>query len=348
MRIAIIDLGTNTCRLLLAEVKDGSLAEVRLRRSEVVRLGQGVDRTRRLDPSAVERAYRCLRGYATLVKGYAPHRCLLVATAAVRSATDGVAFLARAERELGLPWQVVDGKEEAALSFRGAVASLPPLPGRLLVFDIGGGSTELVIGRAADGGTPSMPGISLVCSLKTGAVQLTERFFAADPPTPGQRRAAVRHIRRLLATAVSPEERVLDAAVGVAGTMTTLMAHELRLPRYDRRQVHGRVLHLAAIEAAIRTFQSLTSAQRRQLPGIEPGREDVILAGALIAREICRLFGLSGAICSDADLLEGAALALAEGGEDLGGANAPRGGRGSDEGRSADCSAHSGHRSQAG
>jgi len=325
MRLAVVDLGTNTCRLLLAEVWDGVITHTEMRRTEVVRLGEGVDQTGRLAPAAVERTLVRLREYATLIEGYAPERRLLIATSALRDAADGRRFLEQVERECGLPWRVIGGKEEAALAFRGAVACAPVPSGRILVFDIGGGSTELAIGRAAPDSAPRStepvvgcvdagraPGPDRTWSLDVGAVRLTERFFASDPPTIGQWRQAVRYTRGLLSGAVPPEARQVDAGIGVAGTITTLVANHLGLREYRTDLVHGRELSLATVEAAIRAFRSLTSGARALLPGIEPGREDVILAGALIAREVCRLFALSTVLCSEADILEGAILSLAE------------------------------------
>jgi exopolyphosphatase/guanosine-5'-triphosphate,3'-diphosphate pyrophosphatase len=309
MKLAVVDLGTNTCRLLLAEVGDGAIARSELRRTEVVRLGEGVDRTGRLAPAAAERTLLRLREYATLIEGYAPERRLLIATSALRDAGDGEQFLARVGQEFNLPWRVIGGEEEAALAFRGAVASVPRPSGRTLVFDIGGGSTELAIGNAAP---HSAARLDYSCSLNVGAVRLTERFFASDPPTDGQWREAANHTRELLSQNVPAQVRRVDAGIGVAGTITTLVANRLGLREYRTDLVHGRDLSLQTIDAAIRAFRPLTSRERALLPGIEPGREDVILAGALIAREVCRLFELSAVLCSEADILEGAILALAE------------------------------------
>jgi exopolyphosphatase/guanosine-5'-triphosphate,3'-diphosphate pyrophosphatase len=310
VRLAVVDLGTNTCRLLLAEVWAGAIARTELRRTEVVRLGQGVDRTGRLDAVAVQRTLRQVREYATLIDGYGSERRLLVATSVLRDARDSAQFLSRVKDEFTLPWRVIGGEEEAALSFRGALTSLPRQSGRVLVFDIGGGSTEVAIGRVRRAAVPSM---SFSCSLGLGAVRLTERFFASDPPTAAQWRAAVVLTRRLLSETVPTDVRGVDVGIGVAGTITTLVANSLGLEEYRTDLVHGRELRLATIETAISSFRILTSRQRALLPGIEPGREDVILAGSLIAREVCRLFGLARIVCSEADMLEGTALALAEG-----------------------------------
>lgn len=308
MKVAIVDLGTNTCRLFLAEVREDGLVAVVERQTTVVRLGQGVDASRRLQPEAIRRTRACLREYVARLEAYGPARRLLVATSVLRDAFDGPAFLAAVARDFGLPSRVLAGEEEAALAFRGGTAELAaPLAAPLVLVDIGGGSTEFAVGEA--GRAPDY-----VCSLDIGAVRLTERFIEHDPPV----RAEIDHLGAFVADAI--EQGVpatvrggARAAVGVAGTYTTLVAHKLGLHEYRPELVHGHVLSLADIDAAIGRFATLTSAERRRLPGIQPGREDVILAGAVIAREVCRAFGLAAVRCSEADLLEGAALALADG-----------------------------------
>ena len=309
MRLAVLDLGTNTCRLFLAEVDGGRVAQ-EARLVTVVRLGQGVDRSGRLHPDAVARTRACLDGYAGRIAAYDPARRLLVATSVLRDAADGREFLAAVERDHALPWRVLSGEEEGALAFRGGTAWLeaagaPPDP--LLLVDIGGGSTELAIGSAG-----ADPGF--VRSLDVGVVRLTERFFAADPPGAAEVAALSEHVADTVREGVPAELRAgVRAAVGVAGTFTTLAANKLRMREYDARLVQGHVLTLADIDAAVLRFARLTSAERGRLPGIQPGREDVILAGALIAREACRAFGLDAVRVSEADLLEGCALGLADG-----------------------------------
>jgi exopolyphosphatase/guanosine-5'-triphosphate,3'-diphosphate pyrophosphatase len=308
MRVAIVDLGTNTCRLFLADVgEDGRIAAAE-RQTTVVRLGQGVDVNRRLHPEAIERTRLCLQEYAPRLEAYRPARRLLVATSVVRDASDGPAFLAALARDFGLPPRILAGEEEAALAFRGGTAGLVGrTPGPLVLTDIGGGSTEFAVG---DPGRPP----DHVCSLDIGAVRLTERFIRHDPPLSvevGELRAfAAETIVRGVPAAVRGAPR---AAVGVAGTYTTLAAYRLALRRYRPDLVHGYVLGLADIDAAIARFATLTSVGRGVLPGIQPGREDVILAGAVIAGEACRAFGLTEVRCSEADLLEGVALAVADG-----------------------------------
>jgi len=304
MRVAIVDQGTNSARLLLAEVEGGVVRTI-ARRAAVTRLGRGVDEHRRLDAAAAQRTRECIAGYAREIVAFAPERRLLIATSVLRDARDGVAFLDRVAAEFDLPWQVVSGAQEAALSYRGAVSGAPTVRRPLLVVDIGGGSTELSVG---EGARPSWS-----VSIDIGVVRLTERFFATDPPRQGEWSAAEDAVARLLAAETATGTVAVAAGIGVGGTITTLVAHKLALRAYDPRVVHGHFLSLADIERAIAAFRGMTSRERAALPGIQRGREDVIPAGALIARAICRHFALQGLCASEVDILDGAALALAEG-----------------------------------
>jgi exopolyphosphatase/guanosine-5'-triphosphate,3'-diphosphate pyrophosphatase len=307
MKVAVVDLGTNTCRLFLADVTDGVVAQD-ARMTTVVRLGQGVDETGRLHTDAVGRTRACLARYAPRMDAYRPARRLLVATSVLRDAADGRAFLAAVERDFRLPWRVVSGEEEGGLAFRGGTSWLThPAPEPLLLVDIGGGSTEFAVGSAGE--SPAF-----VSSLDVGVVRLTERFFHADPPPAAEVEALVGHVAAAVEAGVPAELRAaVRGAVGVAGTYTTLVANKLGITEYDASLVQGHVLSLADIDTAVERFAAMTSAERGRLPGIQPGREDVILAGAVIARAACRAFGLDGVSVSEADLLEGAALALADG-----------------------------------
>jgi exopolyphosphatase/guanosine-5'-triphosphate,3'-diphosphate pyrophosphatase len=305
--VAVVDLGTNTCRLFLADVGDARVAPA-MRLTTVVRLGQAVDVTRRLQPEAIARTRACLEEYGARLAEYQPQRRLLIATSVLRDAENGRGFLDGAARDFALPWRVLSGDEEAALSFRGGAAGLgPEFPAPLVLIDIGGGSTEFAVGHP--GKAPDY-----ARSIDIGAVRLTERFFRHDPPLPDEVEALRAFVAATLASELPEDIRAaVRAAVGVAGTFTTLVAHKLGLVVYQPALVHGHVLTLADIEAAVARFAALSSAERGRLPGIQRGREDVILAGAMIARETCVAFGLDEVRCSEADLLEGAALALAEG-----------------------------------
>ena len=330
MKVAIVDLGTNTCRLLLADVTDGRTEQAE-RLTTVVRLGQGVDKTGRLHEDAVARTHSCIAGYAPRIEAYGPERSLVIATSVLRDARDGRQFLIALKHDFGLRWRILSGQEEGTLAFRGGTSWLatgpgdatppaatppaatppaatpPAVPDPLLLVDIGGGSTEFAVGSAGE--TPTF-----VRSLNVGVVRLTERFFRHDPPEAAEVAALTGHVAVAIADAVPAELRAaVRGAVGVAGTYTTLVANKLGMSEYDGRLVQGHMLTLAEIHAAAARFAALTSAERGRLPGIQPGREDVILAGAFIAGEACRAFGLDAVRVSEADLLEGAALALADG-----------------------------------
>ena len=312
MRVAVVDLGTNTCRLFLAEVEDGGGGSpghvvTRDRVTTVVRLGQHVDRTRRLAPEAVARSRACLEDYAARIDVFAPERRLLVATSVLRDAEDGDAFLRDVRCDFSLPSRVLAGGEEAELSFRGGTAGLDAAPGPVVLVDIGGGSTEFAAGLPG-------AGPETVCSLDIGVVRLTERFLRHDPPEAAELDALVGFVRAAIVEGVpAPVRASVGRMIGVAGTYTTLVAHKLHLREYRSDLVHGHVLALADIDAAVTLFGALTNEERGRLTGIQPGREDVILAGTLIAREACRAFGLDAVRVSEADILEGAARALAQG-----------------------------------
>ena len=310
MKVAVVDLGTNTCRLFLARVEDGRVLQD-ARVTTVVRLGQGVDKYGRLHPDAVARTHACLSEYAPRIEAYGPERRLLIATSVLRDATDGRQFLrAVVAHDFHLPWRVLCGEEEGGLAFRGGTSWLAgagaAAPDPLVLVDIGGGSTEFAIGSA---GEPP----AFVRSLDVGVVRLTERFFRADPPPPAEVAALAGHVAAAVEAEVPADLRAAGGMIGVAGTYTTLVANKLGMTEYDAALVQGHVLSLADIDAAVLRFSGMTSAERGRLPGIQPGREDVILAGALIAREACRAFGLGAVSVSEADILEGAALALADG-----------------------------------
>ncbi len=345
MKVAVVDVGTNSVRLLLAHVAAGAVHDV-ARETTVTRLGAGVDRRRRLDAAAAGRTRACVERYGAQIAAFAPEAGLLAATSVLRDAADGAAFLDELAALAGVPARVLSGEEEATLSFAGAVAGTagwadPGVDGSpaheeaahrrtlerpaIVVVDIGGGSMELAVGEgtAAEVGSPggspgsppaaaSLPEPSFVCSLDVGVVRLTERFFATDPPIEAQWNAARDFVHATLAAAVPAAVRgPVGHGVGLAGTFTTLVAHKLALRTYDRALVHGHELTLADLEAAERTLRGMTSAARGRLPGIQPGREDVILAGVLLAREVCRLFALDAVRVSESDLLDGVALSLA-------------------------------------
>jgi exopolyphosphatase/guanosine-5'-triphosphate,3'-diphosphate pyrophosphatase len=277
MRVATIDIGTNTVLLLVAERgADGQLRAVD-ERATITRLGQGVDRTRRLLPEAVERTGACLDEYARVVRNLDVERTAVVGTSAMRDAGGGEEVRARVRAGFGVEARVVSGEEEARLTFRGALSGLAvEREGEVAVFDIGGGSTEVVIGKPTD-----QPSLSFAESFEVGSVRLTERHIAHDPPS-GPERDAVAHAARVAFARVPPLPGGA-IPVGIAGTMTTLAAVSLGMAEYDGARVHGHVMPRAELERVANALSGLDLASRQKAPGMEPKRADVIVAGATLA-----------------------------------------------------------------
>ncbi len=305
---AAIDIGTNSVLLSIAARGPGGPVAL-LERCTITRMGEGVDKTRRLAPAAVERNLECLRAYAAELRAHGNPPLDVVGTSALRDAAGAGEFLDEAERILGKRPRVIAGEEEAALTFSGALSGLS-LTGPLLVYDIGGGSTELILGDAA---APRAPESRV--SLDLGSVRLFERHIKSDPPS-AQELAAVRaDVAEQLASAppLAGRRSAPITLVGVAGTVTTLKALELRLPAYDGARVHGAVLTLEAVETLCDSLAGLTLAQRQQLPGLEPKRADVIVAGAIIVREVLRAAGATESLVSDRGVRFGLLENLLEG-----------------------------------
>jgi exopolyphosphatase / guanosine-5'-triphosphate,3'-diphosphate pyrophosphatase len=291
-RVAAVDLGTNSTRLLIADVEDGQVEELD-RETVITRLGEGVDRRRRLLPEPIARVRNTLTDFRRRAEELGAERTLLVATSAVRDAENGEAFLGEIEWSYGFDTELLSGDEEAAMTLRGVSVGRELEPCTLLL-DVGGGSTEL-----------TLPDFRV--SLDIGSVRLTERFLASDPPT--EELAACRDaVRSVL------EEHVADLdvreAIGVAGTITTIAALELR--GYDRDRVHGYRLARDAAEGQLERLASVPLEERRELTGLEPERAPVIVAGVAIVAEVLRFFDLDELEVSEHDILTGAALAAAE------------------------------------
>jgi len=281
-RVAAVDLGTNSTRLLVADVEDGSLTEV-VRRLTITRLGEGVDERHRLLPLPIARVRNCLSDYRRELESLGATRTLAVATSAVRDAENGEAFLGEVEWSYGFTSRLLSGDEEADLTLRG----IGELASGTLVVDIGGGSTELQV-----------VGTDLRTSLQVGCVRLTERF--------GEDVDAIRAQVRELLPELEP-----DRAVGVAGTVTTVAALDLELGEYDPERIHGHSISRQAAAAQLDRLAGLSLEERVAL-GIEPGRASVIVAGAAILLEILDRYGLDAIEASERDILHGAALAAAE------------------------------------
>jgi exopolyphosphatase/guanosine-5'-triphosphate,3'-diphosphate pyrophosphatase len=280
MRVAALDLGTNTTRLLVADVEGEQVDEVVLR-STITRLGEGVDRRKRLLPLPITRVRNVLTGYRRELESLGAERALAVGTSAIRDAENGEAFLGEVEWSYGFTTELLTGEEEARLTFRGVGAE------DALVLDVGGGSTELV---SADGAQ----------SFDLGSVRETERFGEDIE-------AIAAHVRSLLPNDLAPPR-----VVGVAATVTTLAALDLGLEEYDRERVHGHLLTARAVEEQLRRLAALPLEERRRVPALEPERAPVIVAGATIVREAMRALSAEELEVSERDILHGTALAAAE------------------------------------
>ena len=300
--VAVVDCGTNTTRLLIT---GGRKSSVQVRRSEITRLGRGVDAAGRLDPSAVQRTLDCLREYRQAIDAHSPTAVRVIATSAVRDAANRSDFLEPAEAILGAAPEVLSGREEAETAFHGAVSELDPAEGPFLVVDIGGGSTELSFGERH---------CTDALSLDIGSVRLTEKYVHHDPPQPEELAACLSVAELHLDDAVRAIPAVAGPCrlVGVAGTITTVAAVELGLATYDRDRVHHFRLSKEAAEDVFRTLATETLADRVHNPGLHPGRADVIVAGVCILVRIMRYFDFDECLVSESDLLDGLALSLLE------------------------------------
>ncbi|MGY4540782.1 exopolyphosphatase/guanosine-5'-triphosphate,3'-diphosphate pyrophosphatase [Arthrobacter sp. UYNi723] len=312
-RVAAIDCGTNSLRLLIADI-DRSNGTAKLtdvvREMRVVRLGQGVDATGELAPEALERTFAATADYAAMIREYGAESIRFVATSASRDARNRQVFVDGIRELLGVEPEVISGDEEAALSFAGASSVLPILDGeQVLVVDLGGGSTEFVLGTSA--------GVTAARSVDVGCVRLTERHLQDDPPTAEQIAAAEADVDAAIARAGLdvPLERA-TAVVGVAGSITTITAHALRLPEYSPAAIHGTELSIGTIAEAATDLLHMTRAERAELAYMHPGRVDVMGAGGLVWRRILeRLNELTAgrivtATASEHDILDGIALSI--------------------------------------
>jgi exopolyphosphatase / guanosine-5'-triphosphate,3'-diphosphate pyrophosphatase len=309
-RVAAVDCGTNSIRLLVADIETGgggvTLTDV-VRRMEIVRLGQDVDRTGRLAPEAIERTRLALAAYTVELRQLGAHRVRMVATSATRDAANREDFRQMVLSTLGVEPEVISGDEEAALSFAGAVRDLAGAEPPYLVADIGGGSTEVVLGDgdARDG----RGGVEAAHSMAVGCVRLTERHLVSDPPTAEQVAAAEADIRAALD--VARRTVAVDKArtlVGLAGSVTTVAGIALGLPYYDPARIHHSRISAEDVRAVSERLLTMTHEQRAALPVMHPGRVDVIGAGALILRVIVDEIGADQVVVSEHDILDGVAL----------------------------------------
>ena len=300
-RVAAVDIGTNSVRLLVAEVDGTSPRDAKVvpldRRMRITRLGQGVDKARALAPEAIERTVAVLREYRAALDEHGVTAVRATATSAARDSSNRDEFFTAARDALGVTPELLSGDEEAALSFLGATADLDA-PAPYLVVDIGGGSTEFVLGTDAPTG---------LVSLDMGCVRITEQYLESDPPAPEELSNAIAAVRDLVAEVPRVIPGAEDAAtlVGLAGTVTTVAAVELGIPEYDPEQIHHFVVTRDAAEDVFRTLATETAAQRAHNPGLEPGRVDVIVGGTAVLVGIFRVLGFDEMLVSEADILDG-------------------------------------------
>ena len=301
-RLAAVDVGTNSVRLLVADVEGHDPADARIhivdRRMRITRLGQSVNATRRLQPDAVERTVAVLREYRAAMDENGVTAVRATATSAARDATNRDDFFGPAADALGAELELLSGEEEARLSFLGATAELTDEPAPYLVVDIGGGSTEFVLGTSKPEG---------LISVDIGCVRVTEQFLVSDPPAPEELSAAVSVVRDHLADVARELPGISEAQtlVGLAGTITTVAAVEQGLPEYDRERIHHFRLSKAAAEDVFRTLALEPADVRRHNPGLEAGRVDVIVGGAIVLVSILRAFAFDEVLVSEADILDG-------------------------------------------
>jgi len=304
-RLGAVDIGTNSTRLLVADVTGSGRAamlEPVERLMVITRLGQGVDATHALHPDAIERTVATLRDYGAVAERLGVERMRATATSAARDATNRDEFFDAASQVLGVRPELLPGEEEARLSFLGATADLSA-PAPYLVVDIGGGSTELVVGIDEPTGA---------ISIDVGCVRVTEQFLHSDPPTPEELSGAVSVVRDHLADVERelPSVREARTMVGLAGTITTVAAVELGLATYDRDAIHHFRLARAGVEDVFRTLALEPAEQRRHNPGLEPGRVDVIVGGIVVLVSILRAFDIDEVLVSEADILDGIVRSL--------------------------------------
>lgn len=306
MRVAVVDIGTNSVRLLVAEHRPDDLFEAsrlewRDRRVTVTKLGQGVDASRQLHEAAIGRTVAVLAGYGEAIRAWDVDVAAAVATSAARDAANREDFLDRAELALGFRPRVISGDEEAELSFRGATSGHDG-PGPYLVIDPGGGSTEFVQG---------VDGPEYVVSVDIGSVRLTERHLGHRPAGGDQIAAARAEVDRLLIDIDLPERR--GTVVGVGGTFTSLAAMALDLHEYDPAVVHGTVLDAETISGLVARLATLSFEETANIPSLDPARAGVILGGAVVAERSLRRVGADSAVVSESDILDGLALSVAAG-----------------------------------
>jgi exopolyphosphatase/guanosine-5'-triphosphate,3'-diphosphate pyrophosphatase len=305
MRVAVVDIGTNSTRLLIADVARGDGIAERVRESTVTRLGEGVEATGRLGDGPQQRVFAALARYAAQIREHGCEASTAVMTSAVRDASNGAEFSAAVRERFRLEARTLSGDQEAGFTYAGATAARPPDdPTELVVIDIGGGSTELVCGA---GGR-----LGFHVSTQIGVVRHTERHLRSDPPAAAELAALAADVDAGVAAAVPGDVRArVKAAVAVAGTATSCAAIDLALERYDTTRVEGHVLSRAKLDALLERLAGMPLAERREVRGLHPDRAPTIVAGVVVLGRVLDGFGLSEVEISDRDILWGVALDLA-------------------------------------
>jgi exopolyphosphatase/guanosine-5'-triphosphate,3'-diphosphate pyrophosphatase len=302
VRVAVIDIGTNSTRLLISDV-EGATAEQVERRTTVTNMGRGVDHTNLICADAVEDVCRVIADYMARYEEMGAERVMAIATSAVREAANGEAFIAELRERFALDTRLLTGEEEAHLTYLGATAHRAKGE-PTLVFDIGGGSTELIIGTGMD--------VGFHTSLQAGTIRQSERHLTSDPPDPHELEDLASEVRNLIDGAVAEQPAPAPTrAIAVAGTPTSLAAVDQALEPYDPGRVHGYRLGMRKIQRMLSRLSSLPLAERLRVPGLHPGRAPTIVAGAVILVQVMRAFGLEEIEVSELDILHGSALSAA-------------------------------------
>ena len=302
MRVAVIDMGSNSTRLLVAEVDGGRIRELE-RHSTVTRLGRGVDTSRKLSADAIEDVCDTVAGYLELVEHHDAKQLVAVATSAVRDAENSGAFCGELRERFALSARVLSGDDEARLTYLGAIHERPATEGALVI-DIGGGSTELVVGSGLD--------VAWHSSLDAGTVRHTERHLAHDPAEQTELETLADDVRSLIDGALFGSDFArAQSGIGVAGTPTSLAAIEQQLDPYDPDAVHGSTLTLKSVQRMLSELAAKSLSERLNVTGLHPGRAPTIVAGVVILIQVMRAFGLSEIEVSEHDILYGAALEAA-------------------------------------
>jgi exopolyphosphatase/guanosine-5'-triphosphate,3'-diphosphate pyrophosphatase len=302
MRVAVVDMGTNSTRLLVADVADGRVSELE-RRSTVTRLGRGVDTSGQLAAEAIDDVCDAVAEYISIYEPLRPDRVVAIATSAVRDASNSGAFMAELRERFALDASILGGDDEAQLTYLGATAERRPVKSTLVV-DIGGGSTELIVGSGTE--------VDFYASLQVGVVRHTERHLGSDPPTAAELESLAEDVRTTIDARLARESVIhTEHGIAVAGTPTSLAAIDQQLDPYDPEMVHGYRLSLGAIQRMCSELASKPLASRLLVPGLHPGRAPTIVAGVVILIQVMRAFGLHEVEVSEHDILYGAALKAA-------------------------------------